>query len=604
MGDYMNRKQKEELLLLLEEKRRREALKDYSIYAKEYIKIIDKNGNQVSFEHNEIQVIINDTVRMMRESGRPVRILVLKARQEGVSTNEQGRMIYNTTTKKNRTGLIVAHEVPATTKIFEKAKYMYNNLPANIKPLTRASNSKELIFDCPTAYIGKQEGLNSKISIQVAGDVGIGRGDTLYYVHLSEFAFWPSPEGKSPKKQLAGILQAVPKLPETEVVIETTANGFNDFKELWDEATSGDNEWVPLFFAWHAYRDYQMPINDEEERNRIMGSLTNYEKDIVRTYGLTAEQIKWYRWTLKNDCNNDHNMMKQENPSFPEEAFISTGNPVFDNSLVSMRIDQLRKQYEKNPPKVGRFAYEWNDPDTKDFIKNDSIKWVEDKNGFITIYEDVKEGYPYVIGGDTKGEGHDKFADTVINNVTGNRCAVLHMASTNSKPYTWQTYCMGMYFNQALIGIEMNFNTAPIEELDRLKYPNQYVRQSYDKIAKELQRKYGWKTDGNTRPLIIDKEIDLIENNIELFNDLTMLGECLTFIYDKNNRPDAMSGKHDDVLFSDMIANEIRTQQVFEVKKKPPEALKGWWTRDELEDKGYSKWEIDQILDGMTPWRK
>ena len=102
---------------------------------------------------------------------------------------------------------------------------------------------------------------------------------------------------------------------------------------------------------------------------------------------------------------------------------------------------------------------------------------------------------------------------------------------------------------------------------------------------------------------IIDKEIDLIENNIDLFTDLAMLGECLTFIYDKNGRPDAMGGKHDDILFSDMIANEIRPQHTFNVKEKPPEQLKGWWTRDELEDKGYSPWEIDQIMLDMKSWR-
>ena len=153
----------------------------------------------------------------------------------------------------------------------------------------------------------------------------------------------------------------------------------------------------------------------------------------------------------------------------------------------------------------------------------------------------------------------------MINNATGLRTAVLHMQVSNSKPYTWQMYCLGRYFNNALIGIEMNFNTAPIEELERLKYPKQYMRQQYDKIQKKLQSKYGWKTDGNTRPLIIDKEIDLIENNIELFTDITMLTEASTFVYDENNRPDAQSGKHDDVLLSDMIANEIRAQQTFDV---------------------------------------
>jgi hypothetical protein len=543
------------------------SLRSYEEFAKNNIKIVDKTGNQVPFVHNDIQKKINDTVNRLRATGKPVRIIILKARQEGVSTNEQGRMIYNTTTKSNRTGLIVAHEQPATAKIFEKARYMYNNLPEGFKPLTRASNARELIFDTPTGYKGTERGLNSKISIQVAGDVGIGRGDTLYYVHLSEFAFWPAPEGKEPKKQLAGILQAVPKTAETEVVIESTANGYNDFKELWDDAVAGNNEWTPLFFAWWAMKDYQMPCTDEEYEKLLNGlskAHREYIEGIVKLYELTKHQIKWYLWTLKNDCNGDWNMMKQENPSTPEEAFISTGSPVFDNEKVQARIEYLRKKYEKQPPKKGRFHFEWNDPETQDYIKKESIKWVDDHNGIITIYEDKKDNYPYVIGGDTKGEGRDKYAGTVINNVTGNRCAVLHMQATNSKPYTWQMYCMGLYFNEALIGIEMNFNTAPIEELTRLKYPRQYVRQKYDDFTKAVEKKYGWKTDGNTRPLIIDKEIDLIENNIDLFNDITMLSECLTFVY-IDGRPDAMSGKHDDVLFSDMIGNEIRTQQRFTV---------------------------------------
>ena len=194
---------------ILRELQKRESLKSYKAFANRNIKIVNKFGNQVPFEHNEIQTKINETVEQLRADGKPVRIIVLKARQEGVSTNEQGRMLFNTATKKNRTGLITAHEAPATAKIFDKARYMYNNLPKDVQPMTRASNARELIFDTPTGYTGKEPGLNSKISIQVAGDVGIGRGDTIYYAHLSEFAFWPSPEGKEPKKQLAGILRTV-----------------------------------------------------------------------------------------------------------------------------------------------------------------------------------------------------------------------------------------------------------------------------------------------------------------------------------------------------------------------------------------------------------
>lgn len=570
----LTEKEEIELLQLLEAEIKEQALVDYTTFAEEYIKITDKKGDQVPFKHNTIQKQINDKVAELHAAGKPVRIIILKARQHGGSTNEQGRMLYNTTTKSNRTGLIVAHKANVTAKIFEKAKYMYNNLPANVKPLSKASNATELVFDRPTGYKGKQKGLNSKISIQTAGDVSIGRGDTIFYAHLSEFAFWEGPEGKEPKKQLSGITSAVPKTPDTEIVIESTANGFNDFKELWDEAVSGENEWVPLFFPWHANPEYQMECSDEEYQ-RVIENLdkkiyeylygTKKQQGIIKLFNLTKEQVKWWVWTYKNDCNSDLNMMKQENPGLPEEAFLSTGTPVFDNEKVQSRIEYLRQKYKKKPTKQGRFSFEWGNPDTKDYIKENTIKWVDDPNGFVSIYEDVLPGYPYVIGGDTKGEGRDFYSGTVINNATGQRAATIRNCWTNSKPYTWQMYCLGHYYNLALIGVEMNFNTAPIEELQRLHYPRQYTRRRYDDFTKEYQNKHGWKTDGNTRPLIIDKEVNLIEDNIDLFNDIPMLEECLTFIY-KDGRPDAMSGKHDDALFSDMIANEIRQQQSFEAE--------------------------------------
>ena len=75
----------------------------------------------------------------------------------------------------------------------------------------------------------------------------------------------------------------------------------------------------------------------------------------------------------------------------------------------------------------------WNNGTTHDYIKDDTIRWVDDPNGFINIYEDVLEGYPYVIGGDTKGEGTDFYAGTVINNATGERTATIHMQISNSK---------------------------------------------------------------------------------------------------------------------------------------------------------------------------
>jgi len=194
----------------------------------------------------------------------------------------------------------------------------------------------------------------------------------------------------------------------------------------------------------------------------------------------------------------------------------------------------------------------------------DSIKdyqFIEDEDdGIIFIYKEPEKGVPYVLGGDTKGEGSDLFANTVVNNLTGERVASLH-GDIDSDEYTYQTYALGMYYNTALIGIEVNFNTYPVEELQRLNYPRQYVRRHYDTYTGTFQRKFGFKTDRNTRPLIIEKMKILIRDHIELFYDVVFLDECLTFVKDKKGRPDALPSCHDDLLFSSMIAEEIRDQQ-------------------------------------------
>lgn len=572
----LSQKEELELLALLTIEEKEVTLETYALYAGKYIKITDKKGRTVPLVQNHIQRLIDVKINELQAAGIPPRIIVLKPRQTGVSTDTQGRMIKETTTKKNRNGFIVSHEDPSTKAIFQKAKYMYDNLPEDIKPLQKASNATELIFDAPAHYQGTEEGLHSKIEIKTAGKAGIGRSETRHYVHASEFAFWSGSDENSPDKQLTGILNAVPDEIDTWVIIESTAKGYNHFKDLWDDAVAGNNGLVPMFFPWYIHEEYIRLVETNKfwaEVGTCNEQTREYIAYLYNDLKLPLERVSWWLWTLKNKCNNNINQMKQENPTTPEEAFIFSGTPVFDSETIQMRIEYLRQKYEKEPPKKGRFSYTWNDPETQDRIKSESIKWVDDPNGPITIYEDVKSGYPYVLPGDTKGEGHDFYAGTVINNVTGNRSAVLHMQVSNSKPYTWQMYCLGMYYNRALIGIEINFNTAPIEELQRLNYPRQYMRQQYDKITKEYQQKFGWKTDGNTRPVIIDKEIDLIENNIELFNDITMLSEALTFVY-VDGRPDAMSSKHDDVLMSDMIGNEIRPQQSFTVQENPQPARK------------------------------
>lgn len=539
--------------LIIENGNLQQEIQDHPEYLVEMVFIIvDKDKHSVPFFLNEVQQefidILNQAILDYKNGTLlEILIIILKGRQQGFTTLITAYQLACTITRKNFEGLTAADSTDNTAAIFEnKAKYPYSRLPELIKPTEKYNSKKQLFF----------EKLNSSWEVKTASK-NMGRSRTINFFHGSEAAFWQ--DGISGMQ--AGLGESLTK--SAIKIYESTANGYNEYKDIWDSGKC-----IKLFFQWWKTPEYRSKFESKEKEIQFKNDVNDktdwiykrckWLKDIIE---LDWNQIYWYfnKWNgyLKKDT------IKQEYPCTPDEAFLASGNCVFNKEVIVERKEYLKRLYAERPPKRGRFAFEWNDPDTKDKIKPETIRWVDDVNGFIQIYEDIKQGFPYVLGGDTKGEGRDKYAGTVINNVTGKRCAVLHMQVTNSKPYTWQMYCLGMYFSWALIGIEINFNTAPIEELQRLNYPNQYMREATDKISKEILERYGWKTDGNTRPRMIDKEIDLIENNIELFNDITMLDEAMTFVYDKDNRPDAESGKHDDVLISDMICNEIRTQQSF-----------------------------------------
>lgn len=525
----------------------------------ENILIINKKKERQKLKLNNIQIEIEKKINELRKKNIAPRIIVLKARQEGVTTYSQGKMMSQCVQNKDMNCLIVAHQQDSTNAIFAKTKFMFDNLPEDLKPLQKASNARELVLDKPIHYRGNNEGLNSKIVVKIAGKESIGRGDTYSFVHLSEFAFWSGKDDNSPESQLAAILQALPETIDSLAIIESTAKGYNDFKDVWDKAVNGENGWTPLFFPWFDDIDYQKKFKNIDDKNNFNNSLDEYEKTIKKQFDLSLEQINWYRYTKQVKCNNNANKMKQENPSFPEEAFIFSGTPVFDNDLIMKRINYLKKHYKKSKYIIGEFRYFSSTIDGLT-ITNFTTTGKDNDSFCVKIYQKVIDGYPYSIGGDTKGEGKDAYTATVINCITQEVVATMKSKISDSKKYTENLFCLGKYYNTALIGVEINHNTAPIERLEALRYTRMFCREKKDSFTKKTYQRYGFKTDGVTRPLMIDNMIIFCRENIECFSDINTLQEMLTFVRDDMGRPDAQSGKHDDLLFSHMIAMEIQFQ--------------------------------------------
>ena len=226
------------------------------------------------------------------------------------------------------------------------------------------------------------------------------------------------------------------------------------------------------------------------------------------------------------------------------------GKTVFDARKINERLSQITR-----PLKIGYFIYQY------DGLKISEIKWVNDPNGYIKLYE-LPNIYKYTIGGDTAGEGSDYFTGQVIRADTGTQVATLKH-QMDEDLYAKQMYCLGAFYKWALLAPEVNFSTYPTKELERLGYPNLYVRQREDTYTGTLQKSFGFKTTSLTRPLIISELIKLVREETQLFNDKETLEEMLTFVRNEKGRPEAQQGTHDDLIMALAIAHYVKDQVVY-----------------------------------------
>lgn len=540
-------------------------LRDPEVYIPKFLKIRTKEGKITALRPKPAQQMLLDAVKREREAGRPPRILILKARQLGLSTITEGMMFQDSATRRLVQTLIVAHRDDSTTKLFRMNKLFFDYLPRKLQPMCKHSNAKELVFENPTrdpAEKRRRPGLMSSIRCVTAND-GMGRSETLNNVHLSEFAFWKGNKNEI----LDGVMQAVPAELNTLVVIESTANGYNEFKDLWDGAMAGTNGWVPLFIAWFHEEKYRMEVTegtvwDEEERS------------LMEAYHLDPEQMAWRRWCIAVNCHGDKRKFQQEYPSTPEEAFLFSGTPFFDNEDILLRLAAAPE-----PADVGTFTY----PEPAAGEAPAEWKWSSDRRtGFIRVYAPPEPGVPYVIGGDTAGEGSDKFTAWVVDNRTGMQVAELEFTFSELL-YARQLYCLGMWYNAALIAVETNFSTYPERKLEEWNYPNLYVRERFDTYTRKNVKAFGFQTTPQTRPVILAGLHAVMEETAELVVSRNTLRQMLHFVYNEDRRPEAEAGEHDDLVMAAAICHFARTQQRVTMEREDAGDT-SHWTADMWED--------------------
>lgn len=295
---------------------------DFDFYSRNCLSIRTKSGELLPFEMNAAQRYIHERIEEQRERTGKVRAIILKGRQQGCSTYVEGRFYWKTSHRKGVRAFILTHEAESTKALFEMTERYHHNCPEPVRPTLGASNAKELRF----------ERLDSGYQVGTAGNKSVGRGTTLQYFHGSEVAFWPNAS-----EHVKGVMQAVPSADDTEVILESTANGVgNFFHSQWKLAESGATEYVPIFVPWFWQPEYTRPAGPDFVP-------TAQEESLAKAYGLTDGQLSWRRFKiaeLASDGTDGEKSFMQEYPNTPAEAFQMTGNDGLITSDVVLRARQ------------------------------------------------------------------------------------------------------------------------------------------------------------------------------------------------------------------------------------------------------------------------
>lgn len=523
--------------------------RDFYRYADNNLWIKNKASEIVPFKPNKAQKAIIDRVLELIALKLPIRMIVLKARQMGLSTAIEAVIFWWSSTHQNQTAMIVGHEDVSSKNLYNMFKRYYDNCNPLFKPSRKYNTRNDLEFSKEDTD-GNQIGLGSVIKTATAKNVSTGRSDTIQLLHGSEIGEWEHGEDL-----VASLLQTVPTLPNTMIFLESTANGMgNYFHKEWENAQTGESVFEPFFFPWWEH--------DEYERDEKVGDLTQEEQNITALMAKTGiprekqlRKIAFRRYKAKEFGSNPL-LLYQEYPSTDHEAFLASGRPRFDiPSLV---------QYKTLAEDVVPDYYDLIEKPNREIeavkIKVEQMNKVQIKGLSLKVWNLPKYGEDYVIGAD------------VAEGVRGGDYSVADVIRTRDLKTVakWRGHVdpdqfghildkLGRYYNYALMGVEINnHGLAVVQRLRDLFYTNLFRREKgIDERFEEPTSKLGWKTDLRTKPLMVDYLAEAIREKLITDYDETFVREAMTYVIDDNGRTDAEEGCFDDTVIAKAIGLQM-----------------------------------------------
>ena len=564
---------------------------DFPFWAATQVYIKNKDGGEdVLFRLTRPQRRFVARLERLRKAEKPIRIVLLKARQWGGSTTSQLYMAWlQLIHKVGLNSLIIAHQGTGSDEIKDMFDRMIKAYPVEmLHKLGEAykENEPKLVGVGKSGSIYRVPQRNCKIKIGTAERPDGCRGGDYSLVHLSEVGLWKATEGKKPEDIVRSACSGVLYRPYTMIVYESTANGTgNFFQREYDAAKKGDSQFEAMFVSWFDIEKYSQPIDDiiafaarlydnrdnanvssaREESGRYLWAL--WEK------GATLEAINWY--VLERAKYNDHASMASEYPSDDIEAFVHSGTMVFDK----YKVEDFDK-YCKEPRYVGDVYADADEG--KNALKN--LRFSEDKQGMLWVWElpEVDEAekvlnrYLTVVDVGGRSNKADWSVIVVFDRLfmaDGGKPVVVAQwyGHCDIDLLAWKAAQIAAFYDNSLLVIESNTLETHDKErdvdgdqsqfiLNQIKnvYPNLYARkQSEEDILAGLPTKYGFHTNVATKPMVISTLVKAIRENAYIERDRRCLDEYLVYEKKPNGSFGAVVGKHDDLLMTRAIGLHV-----------------------------------------------
>lgn len=564
---------------------------DFCFWAAFYVYIKRKGGGEdIRFKLNRPQRRLVSKFEQLRLAGKPIRIILLKARQWGGSTVTQIYMAWlQLVHKTGLNSLIVGHVKDASTEVKDMFDRMIKQYPTSLLydiGETYNENEPKLTGVGGMVNIQRIPQRNCKIKIGTAESPDSARGGDYNLVHCTEVGLWKKTEGKTPEQIVRSACSGVLLEPYTMIVYESTANGTGTFfHREYEAAKQGKSQFEAFFVSWYEIEQYSMDVEDintfaswlYENRNNDNAPSAREASGRYLWWlweqGASLEAIQWY--ILERMKYNDHGDMASEFPSDDVEAFVHSGARVFDK----YKIEELRTAC-KAPRYIGD-VYADKD-EGADALKK--IRFVEDKQGLFWVWslpeideqETVKDRYLVIVDIGGRSNKADFSVIVVIDRLfmmEGGKPSVVAQwyGHIDMDILAWKAAQIASFYDNALLVIESNTIETHDKErmvdgdqssflLNQIKdvYPNLYARkQSEEDIINKVPRKYGFHTNVSTKPMIISTLVKVIREGLYVERDERCLDEYLTYEKRPNGSFSAVLGKHDDLLMTRAIGLHI-----------------------------------------------